>query len=157
MTERSVTHASFTIERLYDASPAHVFRAWADPTAKTRWFAGPEDWPRGEYSLDFRVGGRETDSGGPKGGPIHHYNALYWDIVENARIVSSYEMHLDDVRISVSLATVELKPEGNATRLVYTEQGAYLDGYDDSGAREHGTNELLDALGRELERSAATA
>jgi hypothetical protein len=31
-----------------------------------------------------------------------------------------------------------------------TEQGAFLDGYDDSGSREHGSNFLLDALGKSL-------
>lgn len=61
-------------------------------------------------------------------------------------------MHLDENRISVSLATVELRPEGKGTRLVFTEQGAFLDGYDDAGSREHGTRELLDALGAALRR-----
>ena len=37
MTERSVTHATFTVERTYDASPARVFNAFADPAIKRRW------------------------------------------------------------------------------------------------------------------------
>jgi hypothetical protein len=60
-------------------------------------------------------------------------------------------MHLDDRKISVSLATFELKPEGSGTRLVMTEQGAFLDGYDDAGSREQGSNFLLDALGNSLQ------
>ena len=37
MKKRSVTHATFTVERTYDtASPAQVFNAWADPVAKAR-------------------------------------------------------------------------------------------------------------------------
>ena len=51
-------------------------------------------------------------SGGPPGGAVHYYNAEYWDIVQNERIVSSYEMHIDKQRISVSLATMEFKPNG---------------------------------------------
>ena len=31
-----------------------------------------------------------------------------------------------------------------------TEQGAFLDGYDDAGSREQGTGLLLDALGASL-------
>jgi hypothetical protein len=31
-----------------------------------------------------------------------------------------------------------------------TEQGAYLDGYDDAGSREKGSGFLLDALGQSL-------
>ena len=52
---------------------------------------------------------------------------------------------------------MELEPEGAGTRLVYTEQGAFLDGYDNPDDRERGTAELLDALGRELERERSLA
>lgn len=150
MNKRSATHATFTIERIYDATPARVFAAYADPKLKARWFNGPEEWGPDEHSMDFRVGGRETSVGGPKGGPVHAMNGIYQDIVPNERIVMTYDMTLDGVRISVSLGTTELRPEGSRTRLVYTEQGVYLDGFDDAGGREHGTRELLDALGRFL-------
>jgi uncharacterized protein YndB with AHSA1/START domain len=105
--------------------------------------------------MDFRVGGRETSRGGPKGGPVHAFDALYYDIVPNERIVFAYDMHLDDLRISVSLATIELKPEGNGTRLILTEQGAYLDGHDKPAMRQSGTEELLDQLGAELQHQLA--
>jgi len=148
--KRSVTHATFVIERRYDASPATVFGAWADAKAKSQWFVGPADWGPNEHRLDFRVGGREFNRGGPKGGPVHTYDALYFDIVPNERIVYAYDMHLDDRRISASLATVELEPEGKGTRLTFTEQGAFLDGFDNVADREHGTGELLDALAAAL-------
>jgi hypothetical protein len=45
------------------------------------------------------------------------------------------------------LATFEIKPAGQGTQLTLTEHGAFLDGYDDAGSREHGTGLLLDALG----------
>jgi uncharacterized protein YndB with AHSA1/START domain len=150
MTERKVTHSTFVVERTYPASPARVFAAFADPKIKDRWFVGPEEWGPDEREMDFRVGGRETSRGGPKGGPVHAFDALYYDIVPNERIVFAYDMHLDDLRISVSLATIELKTDGAGTRLIYTEQGAFLDGFDDPAGREHGTGELLDQLGRVL-------
>ena len=59
-------------------------------------------------------------------------------------------MHLDDKKISVSLATMQLKAEGAETTLMVTEQGAFLDGYDDAGSREQGTGLLLDAIGESL-------
>jgi uncharacterized protein YndB with AHSA1/START domain len=157
VSQRSVTHATFTLERTYPARPARVFAAWADPAAKQRWFNGPEEWGPDEHELDFRVGGREVSRGGPPGGPVYLYEARYYDIVPDERIVHAYEMHLDGTRISVSLATVELKPEGAGTRLVYTEQGAFLDGYDNPADRERGTADLLDALGRALERERSLA
>ncbi len=60
MTERSVTHATFVVERIYDASPARVFAAWADPEVKTRWFGNPDEGTS-EYDLDFRVGGARDE------------------------------------------------------------------------------------------------
>jgi hypothetical protein len=60
-------------------------------------------------------------------------------------------MHLNDKKISVSLATMQLKAvSGGNTVLKVTEQGAFLDGYDDAGSREHGTGHLLDVLGASL-------
>jgi uncharacterized protein YndB with AHSA1/START domain len=146
MTKRSVTHATFVIERTFKAAPAKVFDAFANPQSKAKWFGGPDEWEKSNHKLDFRVGGKESVSGGPPGGPVHSYSAEYWEITQNERIVSSYEMHLDEQRISVSLATMEFKPNGAGTVFVLTEQGAFLDGYDDAGERERGTSELLGQL-----------
>ena len=66
-------------------------------------------------------------------------------------------MHLDDTRISVSLATLEFAPDGDGTRLTLTEQGAFLDGYDDDDQRKQGTEWLLDNLGKALEGQPANA
>ncbi|MEP6566005.1 MAG: SRPBCC family protein [Mesorhizobium sp.] len=150
MTERSVVHSTFVIERSYPASPAKVYFALSNPTAKKLWFADPNNPMTYRHEMDFRVGGKEVNAGGPKDGPIHVYNAVYQDIVPNERIVYSYDMLFGEVRISVSLATIELRPEGKGTRLVLTEQGAFLDGHDNSASREHGTGELLNALGAAL-------
>ncbi|MGH6891355.1 MAG: SRPBCC family protein [Dongiaceae bacterium] len=150
MTERAATHATFVIERSYDASPARVFKAWADPAAKARWFAGPSDWKLVDRAIDFRVGGREHLRGAWPSGTISAFDAQYHDIVPDQRIIYAYDMRLDERHISVSLATVELKPAGKSTRLIFTEQAAFLDGYDDAGGRERGTGALLDKLGAEL-------
>jgi uncharacterized protein YndB with AHSA1/START domain len=151
MTERSVTHSTFVLERTYNAVPAQVFKAFADPAVKARWFGVSEDERKtGRYELDFRVGGRESWRGGEKGGPEYRNDTMYRDIVPDQRIIFAYDMFQDDKRISVSLATVELKPDGKGTRLTFTEQGAFLDGYDDPKIRQSGWGTLLDALGKEL-------
>jgi uncharacterized protein YndB with AHSA1/START domain len=146
MTKRTTTHATFVIERRFKAPPAKVFAAFADPRKKAKWFGGPDDWEKSNHKLDFRVGGKESVSGGPPGGVVHSYNGAIWDIVENERLVISYELHLDETRISVSLGATEIKPDGAGSMLTYTEQGVYLDGYDDSGERERGTQELFTQL-----------
>ena len=150
MTKHTTHHDTFTIERTYAASPAKVFAAWSNPVAKAAWFVGPGEWTRTPHQLDFRIGGREGVAGGPPGGPVHRYDAVYHDIIPDQRIVTAYDMYLDDTRISVSLATVEVFPAGSGTRLVYTEQGVFLDGYDDAGSRERGTQGLLDQLAAAL-------
>ncbi|MBI1209990.1 MAG: polyketide cyclase [Alphaproteobacteria bacterium] len=150
MKKRSVEHASFVIDRQYAAPPAKVFAAWSDPKTKARWFVGPDEWKKSDYKLDFRVGGKESVSGGPKGGPVHIYNAIYHDIVPNERIISTYDMHMDETRISVSLTTVEFKASGSGTFLRYTEHGAFLDGHDSVSGRERGTEELLEKLDKVL-------
>lgn len=146
MSKRSAQHATFTIARDFAAAPARVYKAFADQKEKDKWFGGPSEWSRLERSMDFRVGGRERSSGGPVDGEPHSFDAYYWDIVPNERIVYTYVMHLGDKRISVSLATIEFKPKGSGTHLVLTEQGVFLDGYDDAGSREEGTRWLLGKL-----------
>ncbi len=154
MPERSVTHATIVVERTYDASPARVFKAFADKDAKSKWFGGGDEI---RWDLDFRVGGREVNVGRMDGGAVFTLEALYQDIVPDERIVYSYDMKMNDERISVSLATVQIEPVDGGTRLTYTEQGAYLDGLDTPEQREHGTGELLDALGKSLEGASSAA
>jgi uncharacterized protein YndB with AHSA1/START domain len=146
VSARSATHATFRIERLYDAVPARVFDAWASVEARKRWMVCDATWVQGRYELDFRVGGREVHCAGPVDGPAHIFDAVFRDIVPNERIVSSYTLRLGERLTSVSLTSVEFKAEGSGTRLVLTEQGAFLDGYDGAAEREEGTREGLDRL-----------
>ena len=154
MSGRSTQHDTFTIARRYPAAPARVFAAFADPVTKARWFGCVEGWEVAEHTLDFRVGGREVWRGGPPGGTQHRNDTVYHDIVPNERMVWSYTMSLDDTRISVSLATVELARDGSGTRLTFTEQGVFLDDYDGARERERGTQQLLDSLERALRADA---
>ena len=155
MSERSAVHADFTIERHYPASPACVFAAFADPVAKRRWSACHDEGGLGEYSLDFREGGFETMRGAPAPGGVYAMRAIYHEIVQRQRIVYSYEMLRDDIRLSVSLVTLEFRGEGAGTRLIFTEQAVFLDGHDDPKAREQGTGIGFDRLAEALARQAA--
>ena len=150
MTERSAAHATFVIIRDYPASPQRVFKAFSDPKAKALWFEGGGDWTVLEREMDFREGGREWSKGRWGNGVVSDFRCTYFDIVPDERIVFAYDMYVNDAKISVSLTTVELKPEGSGTRLTFTEQDVFLDGFDDAGGREQGTRELLDRLGESL-------
>lgn len=152
-TDRTVQHDSFVIERCFDATPSQVFAAWADPATKHRWFVcnqGNEE--AREHQLDFRVGGRELNRGAMDG-VVHFYDARYEDIVQDSRIIIAYTMTLGETKISASLMTVELLPEGSTTRLILTEQIAVLDSRYPVAGREEGTRELLDNLDAELRRT----
>lgn len=156
MSTRTVEHGTFTIERTFDRPPARVFAAWADPKAKAVWFAGPAgEWKQQLRQMEFRIGGRERVKGEFTGGRVSEFDASYHDIVTNRRIVYSYSMQVDEKRISVSLATIEFEPAGGGgTRLILTEQGAYLDGgFDGNAGREQGTRGLIDNLEKYLAHS----
>ncbi|MDF5757392.1 SRPBCC family protein [Spongiactinospora sp. TRM90649] len=146
MIDRSVTHATFTLERLYPATAARVFAAWADPKAKARWFSTPD----ADHELDFRVGGREVNRSHPDSGLSMTYESSYHDIVQDERIVYTSTLHVGDDLATASLTTVAFCPADGGTQLVLTEQGAFLDGREEPSWRKHGTGAWLDALGVEL-------
>jgi uncharacterized protein YndB with AHSA1/START domain len=145
VTGHEVTHATFTLERTYPAAPAQVFSAWAEPETKRRWFAGSD----ADHRLDFRVGGREVNHARHDNREIT-FESFYRDIVADERIVYSSVLSQDGRPATVSLTTVELHAAGDGTRLVLTEQGAFLDNLEQPDWREHGTGDWLDALGAEL-------
>lgn len=150
---RTVRHDTIVIERTFNASPVRVFAAWADPAARARWAAPGRDWMLAEDGADFRVGGHEVSRFGPPGDPIFRAETHYLDIVPDQRIVMAGTMAERETPISASIATVELLPAGDDTRMIYTEQAAFLDGRDVPENRVRGWGEILDKLDRELRRN----
>jgi len=151
MTNRSVLHTTFTLERTYPVPPARVFAAWADPLAKARWFAGPD----ATHELDFRVGGGEkVYRDGSNSDPALTFESVYQDIVPNARIVYTSTLSADNRPTTVSLTMVQFHAVGTGTQLMLTEQGAFLDRHEQPQWREQGTSTWLDALTTELQAPA---
>jgi len=154
MTGRSVTHATFAIERSYPATPQRVFAALSDPVKKRRWFREEDGSETFEFEMDFRVGGHERSSFRIKGGPVDGMlctnDTTYQDIVPDSRIVLAYTMALGERRFSASLATFELLPEQAGTKLIFTEHGAFFEGSDSPEMRKDGWQGLLDRLANEL-------
>lgn len=149
-TTRTQTHATFTLEREYDAPLDRVWSAFADPAVKEQWFGSP-DFTDIEWADDFRVGGIAINDGTGEEGLRSVFRATYTDIVDRERIVYSYDMWLGDAHASTSLTTITFVQAANKTLLTYTEQGVHLDGVhgpgpDAAAGREHGTAGLLDAI-----------
>jgi uncharacterized protein YndB with AHSA1/START domain len=148
--ERSQVHATFVVERTYDAAPERVWHALSADDARDQWFTAGDAFTATEKSHDFRVGGHGTEEGRWHGGPASRFLSTYTDIVEHRRIVFTYDMWIDGRHLSTSITTITLEPDGDATRLTYTEQGVHFDGLDTVEGREEGTKGLLDQLGAYL-------
>ena len=101
----------------------------------------------GEWLFDFRVGGRDIAEGTFHDGPVSRYEATYTDIVDHVRIVTTYDMWLDGIHMSTSVASLEFEPIDAGTRFTHVEHGVFFDQFwADGPNREAGTRGLLEAL-----------
>ena len=121
-----------------------MWHALSDNDARDQWFGGGAEFDVREKSHDFRVGGHGIEDGQWHGGPTSRFVSTYTDIVDQQRMVFTYDMWVDDRHMSTSLTTIAVEPDGEATRLTYTEQGVHFDGLDTVEGREEGTRGLLD-------------
>jgi uncharacterized protein YndB with AHSA1/START domain len=157
MTKRSTVHDTFVIDRTFAFKREFVYAAWTSAEAKSRWFVGPSGWELHLRELEFRVGGRERLKGRRPDGTTSLFDARYHEIVPNERIVYVYEMHTNDVRASISLATIEFKERKEGAGLTITEQGVFFEGHDDARRREQGTQVLIGQLEQALQRQAGAS
>jgi uncharacterized protein YndB with AHSA1/START domain len=152
ITQRSQAHATFVLERSYRVPVASVWHALSDNDARAQWFGGGADFEIAEWSHDFRVGGHAVEDGQWRNGPRSRFASTYTDIVDEQRIVFTYDMWVDGRHLSTSVTTIALEPDDAGTRLTYTEQAVHLDGLDTAEGREEGTAGILDTLGEYLLR-----
>lgn len=136
---------AFTVTRRYAARPERVFAAFADRELKQRWMGCEEVSAPVIEQLDFQVGGREISRGGGQDGAEHLFDGRYLDIIPDCRIVFAFVMYVGGRKISVSLGTVEVAPDGDGAVLTFNEQGVYF-GEDGWAEREEGTATGLDQL-----------
>jgi uncharacterized protein YndB with AHSA1/START domain len=152
---QAVVHATFVIENTYPHPVEKVFKAFADPEFKARWFSPGGTQPDGAYQHDFRLGGSERSrwvmgDQTPFPGAIMSSEGLYLDIIDNSRIVSAANMMMNGTPFSGSLLTFEFDAEGSGTRLTCTHQGAFLENSDGPEMREDGWKKLFERLAAAL-------
>jgi uncharacterized protein YndB with AHSA1/START domain len=153
MSATSAVFDTFTLERHLPVPPRRVFGVFSDPKAKAALTDDSDDGTGDgtgdgtDYlEFEFTVGGRERFDFLESDGRQMTYDAIYYDIVDDQRIVYSYEMTANGARISVSVATIQFVPTTDGTTLTWTEQGVYLDGLDQPELRRGGTDWMIDNL-----------
>lgn len=157
---RRLARAGFTLTRDYPVAVERVWDAFAEEDQKVRWFGdGDGDaFVPGEWAFDFRVGGRDVAEATFHNGPVSRFEATYTDIVEHVRIVNTYDMWIDGVHMSTSVASFEFEPIDEGTRLTHVEHGVFFDQFwDDGPNREAGSRGVLETLGRYLTRDTRTS
>jgi uncharacterized protein YndB with AHSA1/START domain len=146
-------HGVFRLERDYPFKLEDLWRAFTDSEAKSAWFSAPPDHCASlEREIDIRPNGRESLTCHWNSGMTSEFRAIYHEVIRHRRLIFSYEMLLDDRKISVSLATIEMAAQGDGCKLTVTEQGAFFNGYHDNGSRERGTADLLDRMAASLSK-----
>lgn len=145
--ERRLAHSGFTLSRDYPVPVEKVWRAFAEEDSKREWFGDGDTFDRRAWAFDFRVGGRDIDEARFHGGPVSRYEGVYTDIVDQVRIVNTYDMWLDGIHMSTSVASFEFEQVPHGTRLTHVEHGVFFDQFHaDAPQREEGMRGLLDAL-----------
>ena len=151
--ERRLARAGFTLTRDFPAPVERAWNAFADEQQKLAWWGAGDAIEPGEWTFDFRIGGRDVAEGKFHDGPVTRYEATYTDIVDQVRIVTTYDMWLDGVHMSTSVASFEFDPIDEGTRFTHVEHGVFFDQFwTDAPNREAGSRGLLDALGTYLGR-----
>ena len=150
-TTRRLARAGFTLTRDYPVALTRVWKAFAEEDQKLQWFGDDDAFERDEWTFDFRVGGHDVAEATFRGGPVSRFEATYTDIVEHVRIVNTYDMWLDGVHMSTSVASFEFEPINEGTRLTHVEHGVFFDQFWADGPNwEAGCRGILDALGNYL-------
>lgn len=121
-----MTDRSFTLTRILDAPPSHVFRAWTDP-ARLGWFFNPgQPIPDDPIEMELTVGGTWRQRMVVEDATVYTTGGVYREIVPDQRLVFAWgavdgwpELDPDDFDAGPNV-TVSFAPVGEATRLTVT-------------------------------------
>lgn len=81
-----ISERELTLERVIDATPEHLFRAWTEPDHLKQWYC-PKPWTVASAELDVRPGGSNTVIMCSPEGQEHPNHGAYLDVVRNDRLV----------------------------------------------------------------------
>jgi uncharacterized protein YndB with AHSA1/START domain len=107
------------IERLLDAAPETMFRAWTTREAMEHWYRDRPDDVVKVVELDVRVGGRYRVEFGPSGETPFVESGEYLEVDPPRRLVMTETLDAPDGTLwSNTTVTVDLQELDGKTRLV---------------------------------------
>lgn len=145
MNTPPIKHDTLAITRTYDAPPARVFAAWADPKARVQW-STPDGTALIFDEADFRPGGRDLARCGDIGDLRFAIESRYAAIATDQYIIIAETVSEAGRMLSASLITATftaLAPD--RTQLALTVQIAALDAAMCEG-NQQGWSAVLDKL-----------
>lgn len=138
------------LERVVDAPPELVWRAWTEPEHLMRWFT-PKPWQTVACKIDLRPGGVfSTTMRSPDGVPMPESAGCYLEVVKHRKLVFTDALG-PGWRPNASgfmTATILLEPEGKGTRYIAVACHADAEKKHQHEAMgfHHGWNAALDQL-----------
>ena len=146
-----VAHAfDLVLERVIDASPEKIYRAYIDPAILSQWFA-PKPWRIGDAVIEPRVGGRfNFVMHGPEGERFPNAS-VFLEVVPNRRLISTDAFTPDwkPTGQPFMVARIELEPTGDG-KTKYTATASHWNAaamkqHEDMGFHE-GWGQVADQL-----------
>lgn len=142
----SIFHETIVLERRFEATPAQVFAAYADPRIREVWTAPSDDTAVTIETSDFRTGGAEVGRCG-KPGAMNWVMKVTYHRVESDRLICFTEELWDgDALLTVALITFDIQPDGAGARLALTDQVTSFVGEGGASGHRDGYEQALDNL-----------
>lgn len=121
-----VAHAfDLVLERVIDASPEKIYRAYTDPAILSQWFA-PKPWRISDAVIEPKVGGRfDFVMHGPEGERFPN-SGVFLEVVPNRRLISTdaFTPGWKPAGQPFMVARIELEPTGDG-RTKYTATASH--------------------------------
>jgi uncharacterized protein YndB with AHSA1/START domain len=107
---------TLTLEHVFKATPAEVFRAWTDPEILKQWWA-PEGFTTPDAELDVRPGGAWHSTMVGPDGKKHVTSGVFREVVPPKRIVMTWAWESNGQRGHETIVDVTFEPVGRGTRV----------------------------------------
>lgn len=115
---RAFEDDALVISRSFAAPPELVFRLWADPAHRVRWW-GPTGMGAVRCEVDFRVGGAWAVTMKNAAGYEHPVHGVFTEIDAPRRLCFTYINAVDGHEMLVEM---DFEPEGDGTRMHFVQR-----------------------------------